>query len=81
MFIPPMVTLEYHSKLVISTTYIAHLTMECIGYIPPYHHPPPITLTTHGPLTLQGYYTTSSSQDHLEQAIVGWTWAILYISL
>jgi hypothetical protein len=77
MFTPLMVAFEYHSKLVIVTTYVAHLTMECI---PPYHHPPPIALTTLKPLTLQGYYTVGSSQDHSRHAIMGWIWAILYIS-
>jgi hypothetical protein len=71
MFIPPLVTLEYHSKLVIATTYIAHLTLECIGYIPPNHHPPPIALTTLEPLTLQAYCVTSSSQYHSKQASMG----------
>jgi hypothetical protein len=80
MLTPPLVALEYHSKLVIATTYIAHLIVECIGYIPPNHHPPPIALTTLGPLTLQAYYTTGSSQYHFGQANMGWTWAILYIS-
>jgi hypothetical protein len=69
MFIPPLVALEYHSKLVIATTYIAHLTVECIGYIPPNHHPPPIALTTLGPLTLQAYYTTSSSNIILDKPL------------
>jgi hypothetical protein len=54
------------------------LIVECISYIPPDHHPPPIALTTLGPLTLQAYYTTSSSQYHSRQASMGWTWAILY---
>jgi hypothetical protein len=71
MFIPPLVTHEYHSKLVIATTYITHLIVERIGYIPPDHHPPPIALTTLGPLTLQAYYTTISSQYHSRQASMG----------
>jgi hypothetical protein len=71
MFIPPLVALEYHSKLVIATTYIAHLTMERIGYIPLDHHPPPNALTTLGPLTLQAYCITSSSQYHYGQACMG----------
>jgi hypothetical protein len=69
MFIPPLVALEFHSKLVIATTYIAHLIVECIGYIPLDRHQPPIALTTLGPFTLQIYYTTSSSNIIIDKPL------------